>query len=433
MKLSIKIVLIIIVIFILILAGLYTYINMYGKTLLVNKLKDAFNREVKISSLKVYLPFNIMVEDVEVQDLFSIDKVFATGCAIDILKKDFTLSELRLERLVVNIEWPLKKPLPQVLSTQIPSVTNQTGLTSPKLAIIPLTVLSRIFRFSQFYLKRLVINDAAFNFMDRSVQDKGLRITVKDLNINVENLKFPIRGFLITSFDLKCKIPWQQGKEEGRIEAQGWLNLFKKDMQVTLKIEDIDGIYLYPYYSKWVDLEKSRVEKAKLNFTSDTYGLNNDLTVTSNLELTDIVFRPRQPDEPQEKAEKVAVAVLGIFKELDQGKVVLPFTFKTKMDRPQFNLDRIREAFEYKITQQKPKGEFKAEDVLKLPTKLIEGTVKGATDITKSVIIGTVSAGKEITSTVLGTFKKKSTAPTENKESTNKTTDIETKKEDFNK
>lgn len=425
MNLSIKIVLIILIIFILFTAGLHAYVNLKGKSILANKLQDIFKQEVKVGSLKAYIPFNIIVKNIEVKDLFKIDKVFANGGAIDIFRKDFILSELRLDRLAVNIEQPLKKPLPQALPPQTSSVTNQTGLVSPKAALDPVSSLIQSFVFRRIYIKRLVINDGVFDFMDRNVQEKGLKITVKDLNINVENLKFPIRGFLITSFDLKGKIPWQQGKEEGQIEAQGWLNLFKKDMQVTLKIKDIDGIYLYPYYSKWVDLEKSRIEKAKLNFTSNIQGLNNEVTVASNLELTDIVFRPHSPQEPQEKAEKVAVAVLGILKELDQGKVVLPFTFKTKMDKPEFNIDLIRNAFEFKIARQRPKGEFKTEDVLKLPAKLLEGTLKGATDLTKSVITGTVSAGKEITDAVLGTFKKETPG---NKESTNKTTDIETKK-----
>ena len=68
-------------------------------------------------------------------------------------------------------------------------------------------------------------------------------------------------------------------------------------MQAALKIKDIDAIYLYPYYSMWVDLEKARIEKAKLNFSADINGLNNNVNVECHLELTDMVRKPLEPGQ----------------------------------------------------------------------------------------------------------------------------------------
>ena len=120
------------------------------------------------------------------------------------------------------------------------------------------------------------------------------------------------------------------------------------------------------------------------------------------MELTDIVRKPRLPEEAAEKAEKITDAVLGIFRALNQGNIVLDFTFKTKMDRPQFGFGDIRMAFEDKLLQATRGGKSTIEEVLLFPAKLLQTTVKNATDISKALVDGTVAVGKA----VLEPFKK---------------------------
>lgn len=400
---------------------MHLYVHLKGKAFLVKKLQDVFKREVTVRSLKVHSPFNIIVKKIEVKDLFKIEKAFVVGGAIDIFRKDFILFKLRLDGLEVNLATPRKA----VAATPAES-------TPPAVAVTAASAPSIHFPFAQLYIKQLIINNGVFNFTDTNAAENGVKITVKDLNINVENINFPIRSSNIINFTLKGKMPWQEGSQEGKIEAEGWLNLFKKDMLATLKIEDIDGIYLYPYYSQWVDLEKSRIEKAKLQFSANLRSLNNDLSGECNLELTDVVFTPRPPEQEQEKAERIAVAVLGKLSEMDQGRYVLTFPIKTKMDRPEFNFELIRTAFEQKITQGRKEGVLNAQtqEVLMLPAKLLEGTFKGATNITKSVIVGTVNAGKEVANAVLGSFKKETTTETKTQENPKSTGNVATEKKE---
>jgi hypothetical protein len=407
MRLSIKIPLTILVIFILVVAGLHLYVHLKGKAFLVKKLQDVFKREVTVRSLKVHSPFNIIVKKIEAKDLFKIEKTFIVGGAIDIFRKDFILFKLRLDGLEVNLKTPRKA----VTATPAES-------TPPTPAVTAASAPSIRFPFSQLYIKQLIINKGIFNFTDTNASENGLKITVKDLNIDVENINFPIRSSNIINFSIKGRMPWQEGSQEGKIEAEGWLNLFKKDMLATLKIEDIDGIYLYPYYSKWVDLEKARIEKAKLQFSADLRSLNNDLSGECNLELTDVVFTPRPPEQEQEKAERIAVAVLGKLREMDNGRYVLTFPIKTRMDRPEFNFALIRTAFEQKITQGNKQGVISssAQQVLNLPVTLLQGMFKGATDITTSVMVGTINAGKEVAGAVFKPFKKASPGQTNPKQ-----------------
>jgi hypothetical protein len=255
-------------------------------------------------------------------------------------------------------------------------------------------------------IKKINIKDGRLELLDRTIGENGMKITVKDIYFDLDNLYLLPRS-VITNFELKAKVPWQDSGEEGKIEAEGWLNLFKKDMQATLKIEDIDGVALYPYYSKWVDLEKARIQKAKLNFSSEIQGLNNNVTANCHLELTDIVRRPLETEESEQKAARIADAVMEIFKVLNQGKIVLNFTIKTKMDRPEFGIGNIKMAFEEKLSQGAKSSGINIEDILVLPAKLLQGTVKGATDLSKAVIEGTVAVGREITKAIIiDPFKK---------------------------
>ena len=115
-----------------------------------------------------------------------------------------------------------------------------------------------------------------------------------------------------------------------------------------------------------------------------------------HLELTDIVRTPRPEGEGHEKAEAIANAVLDIFRSLSGGKIILDFTIKTKMDKPQFGFGTIKSAVEDKLASSRKGSIFTAQDFLMLPATLLKGTVKGAADITKTMIEGAVAVGKEI-------------------------------------
>jgi hypothetical protein len=375
---------------------------MNGRSLLVNKLNSVFRREVFVGTVKTRLPFDLIIKDVEVKDLFKIGEVFAQGGVFDILGGNFILPELRIKRAVVNLEKPARAELQDTPLPQEPVVDK--NVTTPTLAInvTKTAVPEEAFKLPNIILRRCIVSDSIFNFVDRSVADRYIKVTVKDVNIKIENLELPVRTSEITYFELTGKIPWQNIAEEGKIWFQGWINFFKKDMRAELKIGDIDGVYLHPYYSNWVDLEKSRIQKAKLNFFSEIVGLNNDVTADCHLELTRIEFKPRPEDQPQEKAERIATAVIDIFKAINEGKIVLDFKFKTKMDNPEFGLNKIiKMAVQDKIKEAR-KGD--SDTVFTVPGKIIGGTISSATDLTKALINGTMSVGKELKKAIEGSF-----------------------------
>jgi hypothetical protein len=390
MKLWTRLLFISIIILAFLLATTYVVLVVQGRAILIKQLEFITNKKINIGSFSLASPFRFEIKNLEIKDLAKVDSIFISPSLLGFLTGNIALNEVKIIKPELTYErfTPAATTLIETISS-----TDKPAIPKKKKRPIPLLI------------KNIQIKDGKFNFVDHAVSETGARTTVKDITLNLRNLCILPRS-VITNFDIQGRIPWQEGQQEGRIEASGWINLFKKDMKATLKIEDIDGIYLYPYYSQWVDLDKARIQNAKLNFRSDITGVNNDLTANCHLELTDIVFKPRPPEEKMDKAEKIATIVLDVFKALDKGNIILNFTIKTKMDLPQVGFSDIKMAFENKLAKGIKRNALKPEDILGLPLQLLQVTFKSATDLSKAVIDGTFAVGNEIKKTAEDSFRR---------------------------
>ena len=366
-----------------------------GKAIVIKHLEKLTNRKVSVGFFDITLPFNLDIKNLNIEGLAKIDNIAVSPSMLYFVMGNIAFNNISIVRPQITYE----RILPQTSGLPAATVSGETS-TAPATKVD-----SKEKRPLRIIFKRLTIKDGRIDFIDRTVSATGIKIAVKDINLKLSNLyTFPFTA--IANFELQGKIPWQEGREEGKINSEGWFNFFKKDMQAVFKIEGIDGIYLAPYYSNWVNLEKARIEKANLNFTSNIHGLNNNITAECHLELTDIIRKPRPAEAPEEKAEKVTNVVLDTLKVLDQGKIVLDFTIRTKMDRPELGFGEIKTAFEDKIAKATQWNKPGIVNVLQLPVKLLEGTVRGATDLSKAVIDGTFAVGNELKRAVEDSFRK---------------------------
>ncbi len=403
MKLFIKILIIVLAILVLLFSAARIFVALRGKALLTQKLEDALKKDVSIGYLGLRKILALEIRGLTIEKLAKIDYIYASPSLSGLLRGKIILNELRVVRPEINWERRLSADEPsknEPISTgkalsPAQEAPNQSKVNTSK---------TENRRSTPIVIKSLNVKQGTISFIDRTVSESGVRIILKEVLLDVDNLYlFPKSVF--TNFQLTAKIPWQGGSEEGSVYASGWINLYKKDMQARLEIDGIDGIQLYPYYSYWVDLENSRIEKANLNFSSDIQGLNNEITAQCRLELTDIKFKPRPPDQPEHNAEKVATTVLGIFRALNQGRIVLNFTIKTKMDKPEFKLDSISQAVNDTISKAVASDKVKIEDVVLLPGRLLEGVAKGTTGATKAIIDGALSVGKSFKDAILDALK----------------------------
>lgn len=385
------------------LSATYIFVLLRGKAIIIKKLEELTHKKVTIGYFDLKPPLNLVIKNLSVSGLANVDTIFISPSIPAFLTGKIALSSVR----IIKPELTLERNHGQENNTSLVNVTEAAVIPAAPAVLsvptIPVAIGKK--RFPRVSFRRFNIKGGKVNFTDHTVGKEGINIMVTGINFNLNNIYvFPTTT--ITSFDLQGNIPWQEGKEEGKISVEGWINFAKKDMLAVLKIEGIDGIYLYPYYENWVDLQKARIESARLALSSNIHGLNNNVTAECHLELTDIMRKPRLPEESAEKAEKITDAVLDIFKTMDQGKVVLDFTIRTKMNRPEFGFGNIRMAFEEKLSHAREGSGLKAENFLMLPGKILEGGVKGMTGFSKAVIDGTFAVGNELKKAVTDTFMK---------------------------
>ena len=402
---TIKIALILGLATLMVFLALHLFVNIEGKKILIRKLENIFKRKVSIGSVGTIFPTYVKVRDIEVKDLFTVEEVLAGGGLFDIFRKDFKLSSIRIIKPRVFLEEnfffsaaeaiiPLEKEPEQAEAVKIDS-EEEKGIGLPNLNFFSLPYGR--FLSSHFLIKSFLIQDGSFSYTDILSERKKIVIKIEDFNLKIKNLNFGFTGSQISEFELNGIMPWQGGFEKGKISLKGWINLFKRDMQAKLKIENIDGVYLHPYYEKWLDLEKSRIQEAHLQFESDISGHDNDLVAECHLELTDIVFRAKEPGEEEDQAYKVATTILEVFKAIDKGTISLNFTIRTKMNLPSLSYETIRDAFEKKLAKGIRYGKINPQDVVLLPVNLLNDTVEGATNITTALIDGIVQLGSFFT------------------------------------
>lgn len=395
------------IIFALVFAVAYIFIVFHGKAIIAGQLETLLRRKVSINYAGLILPLNLEIKNLDILGLAKVDYALISPSIPGLLSGNIVLNDLKLINPQLVYEKTQDKDNNRDRVEGVSANVNTIAVASnPELkSNLQPKSESKKNQYLRLIIKRLNIKDGRIDFVDHTLPGEGIKITLKDINFHLTNLYIYPRS-AITHFELTGRIPWLQGQEEGKIEAKGWVNLFKKDMQATVKVADIDGVYLYPYYSTWVDLEKTRIESAKLNLTSNIKSVDNNLAAECHLELTDIVFKQRQEEEGTGKAEKIAEAVLGIFKALNQGKVIVNFTIKTKMTSPEFNFGYIKTAFEERLREGMKYSQITKGDIIQFPVKVAGGTVKGATDLSRALIDGTFSIAKGLKDAFTYAFKK---------------------------
>jgi hypothetical protein len=368
----------------IIFAALYLFLAIMGQTLLTKELQDLTRRKVTMDYFSITPSFTVELKNLDIQGLAKSKSVIFSPSLTGLLRGKIIIGKL----IFTEPEFFFNKKPPEITE-----VKTATVVIVPTEASVPSkTAKANYMPFGVAYLN---IKNGKLIFIDQTVSSGSLKITVQEINSTVSNL-YLYPSSAITKFQLMATIPWRDNEAQGKIELSGWIDSFKRDMQASLKITDIDAVYLYPYYSYWVDLDKARIERAKLNLSSEITGLNNNVTANCHLELADMVRKPLEIGESEEKASKITNAVIDRFKNMDQGRVELNFAVKTKMDSPQFSFDNFKMAFEDKITRGRSPSRFKLQDTLIFPVKVVEGGVKSFTDLSRAMIDGVFAIGNEI-------------------------------------
>lgn len=362
----------------------YVGILLAAKSIIAHKIKKATGLKTTISSLVILPPLNIELRGFEIAGLIKANRIYLAPSMRSLL-----FGKIAFNKIMIGS--------PEVTYQRNPEVEPVKDSRAPVVESSSAPVILEPAQSKGFpvIIKSLKVYSGKLNFIDTTAASGKISVVVKDINFYITNL-FTTGTKNISNFNLNGNLSWNTGEPDGKIALAGWADLYKKDIQATLKIENIDAIVFYPYYSTWVDLGKARIDKAKLSFNCDIKGQNNDVAADCHLELIDMVRKVRSPEEPQLKAEKVTDVVLDMLKAMDNGKVVLDFVLHTKMDQPEFGFGNIKSAFEGKLAQARTSAGMRPQDMLSWPGHWLKNAIKSGTDLSNAFVDGIFDLGDNI-------------------------------------
>ncbi|PIQ91254.1 MAG: hypothetical protein COV71_00475 [Candidatus Omnitrophica bacterium CG11_big_fil_rev_8_21_14_0_20_41_12] len=367
----------------------YIFFIVEAKNIIIRNIEQLTGHKTTIGKLDIRPPLNLEIRNLEIKGVLKAGYIYISPSIPNLLFGKIALNKVKIVSPLLTYQ---RIPMPVAVAdnSSVDVGRGQIVATAPiTVAVTPTVGQNKVFPVT---IKSLKIYSGWLNFIDSTATSGTIKFTIKDIFFYATNLH-TVSTDVLTNFDLKGNISWHTGESDGKLSAQGWINSYKKDMLATLKVENIDAIVFYPYYSTWVDLGAARIEKAKLNFSSNIKGTNNDIDAACHLELADIVRKVRTPEESQKKAERLTDVVLDMFKSMNQGKVVLDFTLHTKMDQPIFGFGDIKSAFEGKLMQGRAKAGLRPQDVLLWPSKLLQSGIKSGVDVSHAVTDGVVALG----------------------------------------
>ncbi|MDD5465014.1 MAG: DUF748 domain-containing protein [Candidatus Omnitrophica bacterium] len=372
----------------------YAFFLVEAKNIITNKIEQACGRKTTIGALDIKPPLNLEIRGLAIEGLLKAGYIYVSPSIPGLLIGRIALNKVKIVSPQLTYQ---RIPAPVTVRENGTPVAETAPIVAPAPVTAPAanTVSTAQNKALPITIKSLKVYSGLLNFIDSTTTSGSIKFKIKDIYFYATNLS-TVSADAVTNFSLKGNISWNTGEPDGKIFAQGWVNAYKKNMLAALKVENIDAIVFYPYYSTWVDLEKARIEKAKLNFSSNIKGVNNEVAAACHLELADIVRKVRAPEEKQEKAEKLTDAVLDMFKTMNQGKVVLDFTLHTKMDQPVFGFGDIKSAFEGKLMQGRARAGLRPQDMLLVPGKLLQTGIKNGVDFSNAAIDGVFAVGNGI-------------------------------------
>jgi len=180
---------------------------------------------------------------------------------------------------------------------------------------------------TQVQIDRIRIRKGSIDFEDNKVGEPPARIKLRDVNFEMGEIKYPLTS-VHSPVRLKAKM---EGKiQEGSIDTKGWIDAKTMDMEISLKVREIEVKTFEPYYRKRVTAE---IESGTMDMDSKIAVKGKRIDAPGELDLVNLHVKEGGGMVLWIPAETL-VSILG--KKGHQIKV--RFYVKGNMENPQFSL-----------------------------------------------------------------------------------------------
>jgi hypothetical protein len=313
MKRIIKFIFFIIITAILILFILNLILSLFINKLVVGQLEKSLNVPISLKRASIALPLLINLDGLKIGDLFSSERVSVSPNILGLMSGRVVLNSITLINPVITLEQSRigKFNVPEVLEDKNPPA---------------------------LYIMRLLVKDGRFVFIDKKTDPKGFKVTLSRVNMDISKVMLPITS-LKANFKITADVLKGLAGKIGEVSLLGWVDFGSKDMDATLTLKDLDASYFYPYYGNF--LSERKVTFAKLNLKVKAEGEDNDLNISTNLRLSDLVYEEDKEGSSDALRLDFAKKALDFFTDED-GNIILDFYIKIKLDKPNISQEEIK-------------------------------------------------------------------------------------------
>lgn len=301
---------------ILIVWVIYFVLSLSLKPFLLSQLNQALKTRVEAKSVSLSFPFNLEFGRLIIFDKGNQNKILSAEKAkIGLNPFSFLSQRILLNHFIlINPVIMLEKSTDGSLN--ISDLFNQAPAPSPR-AKGAKTLL----------LLRAEIKNGEIEFLDKTIYPSALT-RIKNLNLKIAKVSFPPVS-AAANFRISFDLVNLANEVKGRWQTRGWVNVIKKDMSAEAQIKNLDITYFMPYYKSGF----SSVEKGILNFTGDIDSKSNNLTAACRLEVNELSFV--KGNQPATDLFGVSVSDLARYLKNSDGKIIMNFTLRGTMDKPQ--------------------------------------------------------------------------------------------------
>jgi len=305
-----KILLLILAVFLALFVIAGILVGMYAPKIVEEQIRQNLKVKASVGKISLSIPFTVTLEKLEIGNLASIKRVSFSPNLISLLFGKVVIHGLTVVEPVINLEQSadgkLNLPVPE-----------QKGGKPP-----------------QVYLTSIKVRDGRIIFTDRKVSGPGYQIIADKVNISVSKVLLPVTS-LAANFNMSARFSKTDLKPFGSAVFSGWIDLPAKNMDAELEVKDMDITNFSPYYGNFISNKK--LLSSKLNLLSTFKAKNNDLHISTDFDLSGLVYAQVDELAPPDLMKNT----LDLFTDKN-GNLRLKFDIDTKLDNPALSGDKLK-------------------------------------------------------------------------------------------
>jgi len=175
-------------------------------------------------------------------------------------------------------------------------------------------------------IERFRILKGTIDFNDRKAGEVPGRVRLRDLDLDLKDIHYPI---LSTRSPLKLKGKMMGKGKGGEIHSQGWIDFKTLDMNLSLKVREVELRTFEPYYRERVSAE---IESGHINLEAQVIVKERMIDLLARLEIADLLMK-----EGGTVFYVPAKTLLPLLKE-NENRIRTSFRVKGNLNDPQFQL-----------------------------------------------------------------------------------------------